>query len=160
MSTEQYTYVGPYLRLYYKKETETIGVVKCPNGHKKNISATAKFCHVCGAKLVEHPIEKPKKLGFHDFLEEHPEFDHDEMVNDFADIPNHGGNVHQTIVCSDNGANNHGYHFCERDFEMAFAEEELDEMKSRFWVENQDLITELGKWTRVEVKFGVIGYRW
>ena len=155
MSTEQYTYVGPYIRLHKRPMDIKKEVNYCPGGHKRQ--QNNKYCNVCGSKIQTKYQPKVIRAGLPEFLKEHPQFDYDRVMDALQIIPDDFNQTYETLIPRNGDP---GQEFCEQKFETVFGCEEIEALATEFDSDNRDLINAMGEWSRVEVLFGVLGYRW
>lgn len=155
MSTEQFTYIGPYIRLHRKPVDHQTRVKYCPGGHRNQENNL--YCSECGSKTQ---IKKGKKVirgGLVEFLNEHPEFDYDTVMDALQIIPDDFNQTYETMIPR-NGTP--GTEFCEQKFELVIGTEDVETVTNAFDAQNRALINAMGEWSRVEVLYGVLGYQW
>lgn len=64
MGTDNYEYLGVYLKVEYNIEIDSETASVCPNGHKFSGFRTPTFCSDCGSEIIEKSIPKPFTLDF------------------------------------------------------------------------------------------------
>ncbi len=156
MSTEQYTYVGPFIRLHLKPMEVKVTRRFCPGGHKRQ--ETNQYCNKCGSKIQTGEQPKSIRGGFREFLDAHPELDYDSLIQEFQVVSDEYNQTYQTLIPLDR--DRVGDEFDEKSFTLVVDPTEADDALIEFDKAHRELINTMDDWSKVEVHFGVIGYRW